>query len=97
MKQSASRRTLLAIATGTAILLAIAGGLRAAGEQLNRSSMSAGGGVVSGGGLTLRTGIGVPVAGTVSNGSLTLCTGVVCDDAASQATEWGLFLPAVRQ
>ena len=53
------------------------GGALASGEYLRRSVLPAGGHVVSGGGITLHSVVGEPVAGPVTNGMVRLRSGFV--------------------
>ncbi len=65
---------------GIAILLMALlgfGGVLASGEYLRYSVLPAGGRVVSGGGITLHSVVGEPVAGPVTNGMVRLRSGFV--------------------
>ena len=69
-------------------------GAALAGEKIDRSVISSGGGIVSGGGVMLQDAIAQPAAGVVisADGKLALCSGYVCGRTVGN---W-LYLPMLR-
>ncbi len=87
------KRGVLALAVIVLLLLSL-GWAAAGGEMLPRSLVSSGGGMVSGGGLSLETAVGQSVAGAVGNG-LTLCAGFYCGGGVEAGGGEMVYLPVV--
>ncbi len=87
------KRGVLALALMVLLLLSL-GWAAAGGEMLPPSLVSSGGGAVSGGGLSMETAVGQPVAGTVGNG-LTLCAGFYCGGGVEAGGGEMVYLPLV--
>jgi hypothetical protein len=91
---SINKKQILWLVVITAVLLTFS--LAAAsGELLPRSLISGGGGMVSEGGLALRSAIGQPVVGAVENGAA-LCSGFLCGPGAPVGGgDFYVYLPLV--
>ena len=92
---SINKKQVLWLVVITAVLLTFSL-VAASGELLPRSLVSGGGGMVSEGGLALRSAIGQPVVGAVENG-LTLCSGFLCGSGAPPVggSDFYVYLPVV--
>jgi len=84
-------RVLLVCSLLAALLL----GATLAGEKIERSVISSGGGTISGSGVMLQDAVAQPVSGVVisADGKLVLCSGYVCGRTAGN---W-LYLPMLRR
>ena len=76
------------------LLAALLLGATLAGEKIERSLISSGGGTISGSGVMLQDAVAQPVSGVVisADGKLVLCSGYVCGRTVGN---W-LFLPMLR-
>lgn len=87
------RVSLRAGALAAILLLSLAVGTAwAAGEQMRRAGLSAGGARLEQGGYVLQSAIGQPVAGVLGQENLALCVGLLCGEQVRQ-----IYLPVVSK
>ncbi len=91
-------RSIAAVILPVVLILAMVSGVAwAAGEQLSRSAVLAGGGKLESGGVVLQAAIGQPIAGIVMQGDTRLCSGILCGESGQliPKDDFRIFMPVV--